>query len=348
MTSAPVLTADQYLHILASEHERRFTCRATTAVELTAWQQAFRPELRRLLGMHHIVDRGVSDLAPRLVGSVTLPTHTREEWRLTTEPGFELPLFLLRPLTSQGRLPVVITPHGHGIRGKAIYVGIAESEEDRASIVDGERDIAVQAVEAGYIAIAPDMRGFADLRMKKDRDDGAGSSCRTLHLHAQLVGRTLIGERVWDISRIIDWIATLPQCDSSKIVVTGNSGGGTATLFAAACDERIAVAMPSCYFSTFLDSIGSIIHCACNYVPGMLLHAEMADIAGLIAPRPFLAIAGLTDEIFPIAAVRSSFTRLQAIYRAAGAEDRCALSVGEGGHRFFKRDAWPFVRTHLR
>lgn len=48
------------------------------------------------------------------------------------------------------------------------------------------------------------MRGFADLRLRKDRADDAVSSCRTLHLHAQLLGRTLIGERVWDVTRIID------------------------------------------------------------------------------------------------------------------------------------------------
>jgi dienelactone hydrolase len=342
------LTADRYLHILAGEQRRRFACEAGTPEALREWQRGFRPELRRLLGIPRIAARGIPDLAPRLIGSATLATHVREEWRLTTEPGFELPLFLLRPLVDRGPLPVVITPHGHGTSGKAIYAGIAATDDERRSIIEGERDIAVQAVEAGHIAIAPDMRGFAGLRMRKDQADDAVSSCRTLQLHALLLGRTLIGERVWDVSRIIDWISTLPRCDATRIAITGNSGGGTIALYAAACDERIAVAMPSCAFCTIAGSIGSIIHCPCNYVPELLTVAEMADVAGLIAPRPFLAITGLDDEIFPIAAVRSAFARLQAIYQVAGAGSRCALSIGDGGHRYYKQDAWPFLRAHLR
>ena len=37
-------------------------------------------------------------------------------------------------------------------------------------------------------------------------------------------------------------------------------------MLAAACDTRISVAVPGCYFNTFSGSIGSIIHCDCNYV----------------------------------------------------------------------------------
>lgn len=141
---------------------------------------------------------------------------------------------------------------------------------------------------------------------------------------------------------------TLLQCNATKIAITGNSGGGTISLFSAACDERIAVAMPSCAFCTIADPIGSIIHCACNYMPELLTVAEMADVAGLIALRPFLAITGLTDEIFPIAGVQSAFARLKAIYRVASADSRCALSIGNGGHRYYKQDAWPFIHAHLR
>ena len=88
--------------------------------------------------------------------------------------------------------------------------------------------------------------------------------------------------------------------DQTKIAMTGNSGGGTITLFTAAIDTRIAIAIPSCYFCTFKGSIGAMRHCDCNYVPGILRLGEMYDIAGLITPRPFKVIAGRTDPIFPI------------------------------------------------
>ena len=208
--------------------------------------------------------------------------------------------------------------------------------------------MALQAVRAGCVAIASDMRGFAGLRRREDRDRDAVSSCRPLQMHALLFGRTLVGERVWDVGRLIDYAATRPEVDAARIAVTGNSGGGTVTLFAAACDERVAAAIPGSYFCTFAASLGAIHHCECNYVPGLLADAEMYDVAGLIAPRPFLAVAGRHDPIFPYPAVEEAFERLRAIYADAGAADRCALSSGEGGHRYYKADVWPFVRRWLR
>src|SRR5690606_11410903 len=140
----------------------------------------------------------------------------------------------------------------------------------------------------GYIAIAPDMRGFASLRLQRDIEKDANNSCQELQLRAYMFGRTLIGERVWDIQRLIDWASQREDVDPTRIAITGNSGGGTVSLFAAAIDERIQVAVPGSYFCTFQDSILSIRHCACNYVPGLARIAEMWDVAGLIAPRPFM------------------------------------------------------------
>jgi hypothetical protein len=152
---------------------------------------------------------------------------------------------------------------------------------------------------------------------------------------------------VWDTSRLIDWAIARDDVDASAIAITGNSGGGTTSLFAAACDERIRVAVPSCCFCTFAASIGSIHHCECNYVPGILRLAEMHDVAGLAAPRALRVVAGEEDSIFPIAPARGAFERLEGIYAAAGAAGRCSLYVGPGGHRYYKAGAWPFIREHL-
>lgn len=341
-------TSDDYVHVLARETHRLFAFRAETPQEWGAWQRAFRPALRALLGVDRIAARGICDLAPRQVGEEALEDHVREEWRIQSEPGWELPFYLLRPTGVTGPRPLVITPHGHGKTGKRTYAGIADNEEERRSILEGERDIALQAVREGYVAIAPDMRAFASMRRRGDAEKDATSSCRTLQLHAMLFGRTLVGERVWDIGRLIDYAATRVEVDARRVVVTGNSGGGTATLFAAACDERICVAIPGSYFCTFEGSIGSIHHCECNYVPGIMALGEMYDVAGLIAPRPFLAVAGREDPIFPYAQVQEAFVRLKRVYEVAGVAERCRLATGEGGHRYYKAGVWEFVREYLR
>lgn len=340
----PYLTADDYVHVLAAEGQRPFACRASSPEGVAAWQSAFRPRLRGLLGLDRIAARGLCALHPRHLGDEDAGDHIREEWTIQSEPGFRVPFYLLRPKAAAGPRPLVLTPHGHGRAGKRTYAGLWADDRERRELEDGQRDVAVQAVREGYVAIAPDVRAFADLRLRQDRERDATSSCRTMQMHALLFGRTLVGERVWDISRLIDYAATRPEVDASRVVITGNSGGGTVSLFAAACDERIGVAVPSCYFCTFEASIGSIHHCECNYVPGLLADAEMYDVAGLIAPRPFLAVAGREDPIFPHAAVVEAFGRLRAIYAAAGVPERCRLHTGEGGHRYYRAGVWPSVR----
>jgi hypothetical protein len=162
-----------------------------------------------------------------------------------------------------------------------------------------------------------------------------------------LLGRTMIGERAWDVSRAIDALATFPELDLSRICCMGNSGGGTLTYFAACLDQRIRLAMPSCAVCTFRGSIAAIDHCVCNYVPGILRYVEMPDLAGLIAPRPLIVVTGRRDTIFPLPAVQSAFATIQQIYTAAGAADRCRLIIGDEGHRFYAADAWPVFQEML-
>jgi hypothetical protein len=127
----------------------------------------------------------------------------------------------------------------------------------------------------------------------------------------------------------------------------GISGGGTATLFSAALDPRIRVAMVSGYLNTFRDSIGSLAHCIDNYVPGILNWAEMYDIAGLIAPRALFVESGERDNIFPIAASVESFSKVRDVYKTFNATDRIEHEVFPGEHSFWGRRGIPFVARHL-
>jgi fermentation-respiration switch protein FrsA (DUF1100 family) len=78
----------------------------------------------------------------------------------------------------------------------------------------------------------------------------------------------------------------------------------------------------------------STIHCDCNYVPGILPYAEMADLAALIAPRPLLIEAGTDDPIFPVDEVRIASEQVARVYRLLGAPDLFDQDIFEGGHRF--------------
>jgi dienelactone hydrolase len=350
--SFPVPTVEKYnapAHFSAiySGAEVKYAFKGSSRRDFEKWHKSFRPELKKALGLD-ILEKQLANYQPvaKLLSAEDIGFAIRERWTIQTEPTVPLPFILLRPKNADPSRVLVITPHGHS-KNTELYAGVYHDDKERESGEVGERDVAVQAVKEGYFAIAPTTRGFGETRTPEDIASDALSSCRTLLLHDILVGRTPIGDRVWDISRLIDWALKNLPVDPGKIVVTGNSGGGTVTLFAAACDTRITVAVPSSYFCTFTGSIGSLHHCECNYVPGIIELGEMADVAGLIAPRPFCAVQGKLDTIFPIEESRKAFDHLRQIYTAAGAPEMCELYIGEEGHRYYKAGVWPFVRKHL-
>ena len=327
---------------LIRDCEGEFRFRGGTPTEVREWQIPFRQSLRRILGLAN-VEQDLAGFIPTAerYGAEDLGSYTRESWRIRTEPTAPLPFYLLRPKSAAPNPPLVLTPHGHG--HPHVYVGLFRNAKEEADIREGERDIAVQAVEQGYLVIAPTTRAFGETRSPADKNKDAVSSCRLQLMHDLLLGRTPIGDRVWDMSRLIDWAIEHQGVDPARIAITGNSGGGTVSLFAAACDTRISVAVPGCYFNTFAGSIGAIIHCDCNYVPGILRLGEMHDIAGLTAPRHFLAVAGRDDPIFPVAHTKAAFAQLAKVYQAASVPDQCELYIGAGGHRYYKERVWSFI-----
>ena len=271
---------------------------------------------------------------------------TVEKWTVWTEPTVPLPVIVLIPKNKTGKIPLLIATHGHG-KNTDLYDGIYPNVFGVNS-PSNEISIALQAVKEGYIAIAPTIRGFGDTRTEEDKKAANSFSCHTQLMRDLLVGRTPIGDRVWDMSKILDWAIQHFPVDTNRVAITGNSGGGTVSLFTAACDSRIKVAVPSSYFCTFTGSIGSIAHCDCNYIPGILELGEMADIAGLIAPRPLCIVHGKEDPIYPIDETRKAFTNLKAIYNAAAVPGRVELYEGNGGHKYYAEGAWPFLNKNLK
>ena len=315
---------------------------------VSKWQKSFRAELRKSLGITRIEEEiGAYKPVAKFVNREELDFGIRERWIIWTEPDIPLPCIILRPKKIYGKVPLVITPHGHSVNTE-LYAGVYLNAQDTTLVRDGERDIAVQAVKEGYIAIAPTSRGFGSTRHPQELRSNSTSSCRTLLMNDLLVGRTPIGDRVWDIMKLIDYALVNLPVDGKNIIVSGQSGGGTATIFAGAMDPRISISAPACAFCTMRGSIGSIIHCECNYIPNILNLGEMSDVAGLTAPRAFYAICGVEDPIFPINEVRKAFKETKDIYRKLGAEDVCLLYEGQEGHRYYKDGVWDFVRKHLK
>lgn len=297
--------------------------------DLAAWQRRLRRRLRELIGT---LPQERTPLRPRSLWRREFPQGTVEKIVFTSEPHADVPAYLCLPHAARPPYTFMICLQGHST-GMHNSIAVQRDDETQPHQVEGDRDFALGCMQRGVAALCIEQRSFGERREQKQKQT-SDYGCHDAAMHALMLGRTLMGERIYDVDRGIDYLASRGDVDMRRLGVMGNSGGGTISLFSAALLPRLRFAMPSCYFCSFRDSIMSIFHCADNYIPGLYREAEMSDIMGLFAPRPVVIVAGREDDIFPIAATRREFRKLKAIYRSAGAERHCHLVVGPEGHRF--------------
>ncbi len=322
---------------------RQFRFRAGYPGGLEKWRRDWRPVLHRLVGLDRI-EKLNKGFRPRLRFGKELDfgEFTRQKGDIETEPHVRIPFWLFRP-KGDGPFPLALTPHGHDGIGHDTSAGVYQDAKHKERTLAGDRDVAVQAVKRGFVAIAPAVRGLSvdgvpDVYKRHDR-----RNCRSQLMHCLLAGRTAIGERVWDMQKLIDWAVALPKVDKSQILMMGNSGGGFVTMYSAALDPRITIAVPSCSFDRLVADDGRIYQCDCNTVPGILEHGGMADVVGLIAPRHLLIVNGHGDSLHNDDDIRKESAEVKKVFIAAGVPDRFDHRWGNDGHRFYKDLMWPFV-----
>ncbi|GIP32669.1 S9 family peptidase [Paenibacillus sp. J2TS4] len=154
--------------------------------DLSEWQEQFRRQLGIQLGLDSIRQHSKNtELNPRIIGVDKRPDYVLEKGYIRSEPGVEIPFFFLLPGDGQnGPYPLALTPHGHNRRGKEVYVGNYENEEEAEEAMKGERNIAVQAVAAGYAVLAPDVRGFWEMGREEEYQQGKTTpamNCNVAH-----------------------------------------------------------------------------------------------------------------------------------------------------------------------
>ena len=305
------------------------------------WQKKLRKKIRSLIGLY---PASRTDLKVRKLWQKDHPLGTIEKIVFRSEPYVDVCAYVCLPKKAKPPYSWFICLQGHST-GMHNSIALNQNETDSIKIA-GDRDFALNTMAQGMAALCLEQRSFGQRQEKKQKNTQGG--CQDASMHALMLGHTLLAERVFDVNRAIDFLYTRKDVNRKKIGVMGNSGGGTISVFAAALLPRLAYSMPSCYFCTFRDSIMSIGHCVCNYVPGLLQYAEMSDVMGLFAPKPLVLVAGKNDPIFPIAATRRAYKHLKTIYRAFNAENNCRLVIGPEGHRFYADLAWPKMRKLMK
>lgn len=306
------------------------------------WRQELRVKLIELMGGF---PRKAS-LHPETMDATPEHGYIRETVTFQAEAGVWVSAYCLIPDGLTGRVPAILCLHGHGgPGGKAYPAGVADDEEARQTITQYRYDYAAQLTRRGYVTLVPDARGFGDRR------DGSEHGCDIPGIVSTFLGRTLTGMRAFDDMRALDYLETRPEVDARRIGCTGLSEGGKRTLYLAALDDRVAVAVVSGYFTSLRYEILDWENLGgwdvCNHIFGLLTVADLPDIAALIAPRPLLFENGTRDPLFSPSGVEWAYEQVARAYQFLFAGDKIGIDRFDGEHRYHGERAFAWFDRWL-
>jgi dienelactone hydrolase len=312
----------------------------TPPADKAAWETRRVELLRQLqlaVGLYPMPDRSAAPKAT-IHGPVDRPEYTVERVAVETLPGHYLTGSLYRPKNASGKLPAILTPHGHWNQGRFHSENDAGMKKELASggeqfDIGGRHPLqacAVHLVRSGYVVFLYDMLGYADSqvvsydiahrfmkrRPQMERDDHYGF----FSPQAEARLESVMGLQTWNTFRAFDWIASLPDVDASRIGITGASGGGTQSFIAAALEPRIAAAFPAVMVSTAMQG-----GCTCENCNYLRVDTGNIELAALIAPRP-LGMTTANDWTKEL--LTKGYPSLQALYKLYGVEDRVSVHSG--------------------
>ena len=155
--------------------------------------------------------------------------------------------------------------------------------------------------------------------------------------------KTLWGMMLRDDLMALDYLASRPEVDASRIGVTGMSMGATRAWWLMALDERIKTGVPICCLTRGRNLIEHELlraHGIYYFVPNVLAHFDNEAIVALIAPRPMLFLDGDQDRTSPVDGIRAIESAVRPAYRLYGRENDFQSIIYEGQGHLYTQEMW--------
>lgn len=328
-------------HRLGALRTYNDSCNFDPPATLAAWKvraERVRRQVMVSLGLWPLPAR--TPLQPVVWGRVDRPDYTVDKVYFQSLPGFYVTGNLYRPKGRTGRLPGILSPHGHWPEGRFFDAGsdgvrelIAHGDE---RFEEGGRSFlqarCVQLARMGCVVFIYDMIGYGDstqipesvahtqTRVAKGRPDmdtlqdwGFFSAQAEAHLES------IDGLQTWDSIRALDFLLSLPEVDADRIGCTGESGGGTQTFLLGAIDSRLKAIFPAVMVSGGMQG-----GCSCENASDLRIGTSNLEIAALFAPKPM----GMTAaDDWTVEMPTRGYPELQRLWGLYGARDRVALTA---------------------
>ena len=244
--------------------------------------------------------------------------YTVQNIAIETLPGLYICGSLYQPIKPKTKMPIVLNPDGHFADGRYRE--------------DCQYRCAMQA-KMGATAFSYDLFAWGESLLQFKTED-----------HRQSLAQVI---QALNGIRILDYLLTLPGVDTSRVAITGGSGGGSQTMLITAIDDRIKVSIPAVMVSSYHSG-----GCPCE--SGMGTHlcgngSNNVEIAAMAAPRPQLVISDGKDWTQHVP--QQEFPFLQRVYSFYNKPDLVKnVHLPDEGHDYglSKRVAlYDFLVQHL-
>ncbi len=251
-----------------------------------------------------------------------------EKLLFESRPGFLVSALLYVPEAAKsGKVPGVLATCGHSIEGKACPT---------------YQEFAQRLVKNGFMVLAydPIHQGERDqyALLKKQGVTEFPTLCGAhnyMGRQLELLGDSFATWRVWDGRVALSVLLVRPEIDSSRVGVTGNSGGGTLSEWLWACEPRLTMAAPSCHLTTLLGDLENELPRDAEQYPRGILGAglELADLMIVRAPKPAIML-GQKFDFFERRGFIEAYEDLKAFYEVLGAADKFEMFLGPTTHGY--------------
>ncbi len=230
--------------------------------------------------------------------------------------------------------PVVVCQHGLEGRPQDVVTGDHPAYHDFAS----------KLAERGFVTFAPQ-----NLYIGQDR-------FRTLQRKSYLLKKTLFSIIVPQHQQIVNWLGSLPFVDANRIGFYGLSYGGKSAMRIPPLVPEYCLSICSADFNDWVWKNAST-HSNYSYVWtneyeifefDLGTKFNYAEMAALVAPRPFMVERGHFDGVGPDDRVASEFAKVRHLYGARlGIGDRCEIEFFAGPHTINGVGTFEFLHKHL-
>jgi len=202
---------------------------------------------------------------------------------------------------------------------------------------------ALRLAEQGFVVFAPHNPYRGEDRF------------RQLQRKANPIKKSIFSIILAQHDQILNWLSELPFVDSRRIGFYGLSYGGKTAMRVPALLERYALSICSADFNEWIRKNVAIDSRLCYMFGGEYEMPEFdlgqtfnyAEMAGLIAPRPFMVERGHADGVGTDEWVAYEYAKVRRLYDALGIRDRTAIEFFNGPHTINGEGTFEFLHKHL-